>query len=493
VPRVLVADDNSNIQKMVALALEDQGISVVAVGNGEAAVRKLGEAQPDVVLADVFMPVRNGYEVCEFVKKDPRFAHIPVVLLIGAFDPFDENEARRVGANGVLKKPFVPPDPLIAMVTGFVTGQEKRPATPSPAVHEEEHALEPPVASTAPGSETDAEPETESAPEEFTVGRGPLSLREEDHEVQEPAAPPISELPSEERWEERLANWRREAIGYEIPSDVAEPSPEFSASETTSPAFIPEESSIVEEITPEKPPDVSVGVGPDPALMRNPAEWLEMMSPSTQEPLPEPQPSPAPPPSLEVEGRRSIFHPERIVPQQPPASGLAETSSDSESVIPFPARAEAQPETLHEHAESEPQPETPETFYGHAESEPQPETLPEQRAVEATGESATFEPQPAPELFGFIQASSYAGDATQTEHHPAFEAEEHSYAPPQEPDSAGSHVESYSAPPSLDPALVDAVVTKVLARIEPQLRDILTRELLRPLAESLLERELQKK
>ena len=116
VPCVLVADDNSNIQKMVTLALKDAGIAVVAVPNGQAAVRKIPEIMPDLVLADIFMPVQSGYEVCEFVKKDPRFAHIPVVLLIGAFDPFDEREAERVHADGVLKKPFVPPDPLINMV-----------------------------------------------------------------------------------------------------------------------------------------------------------------------------------------------------------------------------------------------------------------------------------------------------------------------------------------------------------------------------------------
>jgi CheY-like chemotaxis protein len=116
VAKILVADDNSNIQKMVGLALKDQGIDVVAVGNGEAAVRKISDIHPDLVLADVFMPVRNGYEVCEYVKKDPALAHIPVILLVGAFDPLDEQEAQRVGADGVLKKPFVPPDPLIAMV-----------------------------------------------------------------------------------------------------------------------------------------------------------------------------------------------------------------------------------------------------------------------------------------------------------------------------------------------------------------------------------------
>jgi CheY-like chemotaxis protein len=116
VAKILVADDNSNVQKTVALALADLGVEVVAVNNGEAAVKKLPDVMPDLVLADIFMPVRNGYEVCEYVKKDSRFSQVPVVLLVGAFDPLDEREAQRVGADGILKKPFVPPDPLIAMV-----------------------------------------------------------------------------------------------------------------------------------------------------------------------------------------------------------------------------------------------------------------------------------------------------------------------------------------------------------------------------------------
>ncbi|HEY1483639.1 MAG TPA: response regulator [Candidatus Acidoferrum sp.] len=139
--KILVADDNSNIQKMVGLALKDQGIDVVAVGNGEAAVRKLADVKPDLVLADVFMPVRNGYEVCQYIKQDPNFSHIPVILLVGAFDPLDEQEAQRVGADGVLKKPFVPPDPLISMVksalaragvhVGPAVAAPEKPAEPS--------------------------------------------------------------------------------------------------------------------------------------------------------------------------------------------------------------------------------------------------------------------------------------------------------------------------------------------------------------------------
>lgn len=156
--RILVADDNSNIQKMVGLALKDQGIDVVAVGNGEAAVRKISELKPDLVLADIFMPVRNGYEVCSYVKEDPSLAHIPVILLVGAFDPLDEQEAQRVGADGVLKKPFVPPDPLISMVksallrAGIAIGKaaaEKAPEPP-PAPRPPVEAARPAIVAKAP-------------------------------------------------------------------------------------------------------------------------------------------------------------------------------------------------------------------------------------------------------------------------------------------------------------------------------------------------------
>ncbi len=134
VSRILVADDNSNIQKMVALALKDEGIDVVAVGNGEAAMRRIPDLRPDLVLADIFMPVRNGYEVCEFVKSDSRYMNTPVVLLVGAFDPLDEQETQRVRADGVLKKPFVPPDPLINMVKALLAVKwAERPVPVAPA------------------------------------------------------------------------------------------------------------------------------------------------------------------------------------------------------------------------------------------------------------------------------------------------------------------------------------------------------------------------
>ena len=61
---------------------------LVAVSNGDHAERRLADVQPDLVLADIFMPGKNGYELCETIKNSPPFQHIPVILLVGAFEPF---------------------------------------------------------------------------------------------------------------------------------------------------------------------------------------------------------------------------------------------------------------------------------------------------------------------------------------------------------------------------------------------------------------------
>lgn len=104
--RILLADDSITIQKVVNLTFADEGIEVVAVSNGEMAERRLNEIDPDLVLADIFMPGKNGYELCEHIKQSPQFQNVPVVLLVGAFEPFDQNEARRVKADAHLTKPF---------------------------------------------------------------------------------------------------------------------------------------------------------------------------------------------------------------------------------------------------------------------------------------------------------------------------------------------------------------------------------------------------
>jgi CheY-like chemotaxis protein len=104
--KILLADDSITVQKIVKLTFSDEGIEVVAVGNGELALQQLMDWRPDLVMADVFMPGRDGYEVCQFIKTNPELRHIPVVLLVHAFEPFDQARAAEVRADCHLTKPF---------------------------------------------------------------------------------------------------------------------------------------------------------------------------------------------------------------------------------------------------------------------------------------------------------------------------------------------------------------------------------------------------
>ncbi|MDT4898183.1 MAG: hypothetical protein QOH25_3260 [Acidobacteriota bacterium] len=119
---LLLADDSATIQKVVDLTFTDEGLQVITVGDGQQAIEKLEEIVPDIVLADVFMPGLNGYEVCEYIKRNERFRHIPVMLLVGSFEPFDEAEARRVGADDYLTKPFQSIRTLIGKVGNLLSG-----------------------------------------------------------------------------------------------------------------------------------------------------------------------------------------------------------------------------------------------------------------------------------------------------------------------------------------------------------------------------------
>jgi CheY-like chemotaxis protein len=121
--KLLLADDSITIQKVVDLTFADEGVSVVCVNNGREAIERLEEFIPDVVLADVFMPQLNGYEVCEYIKQNEKLKNIPVMLLVGSFEPFDEAEARRVGADDTLTKPFQSIRRLIDKVGTLVGGR----------------------------------------------------------------------------------------------------------------------------------------------------------------------------------------------------------------------------------------------------------------------------------------------------------------------------------------------------------------------------------
>jgi CheY-like chemotaxis protein len=127
---VLLADDSITIQKVVGISFASEDVKLVSVDNGEAAVAKARELRPDLVLADVVMPGLSGYEVCEALKGDPALRHIPVLLLTGTFEAFDEERARRCGAAGHVAKPFEA-QTLVEQVKRLLAAPQARPAPPA--------------------------------------------------------------------------------------------------------------------------------------------------------------------------------------------------------------------------------------------------------------------------------------------------------------------------------------------------------------------------
>jgi CheY-like chemotaxis protein len=138
--RILLADDSPHAQRMGEYILRAEGYEVVTVTDGETALVRLDDVDPDLILADVLLPRQDGYQICRRVKEDPRFRHTRVVLTAGALEPFDEEEARRVRADGNLRKPFEV-TPLLALLRPLLEaaelGRKTAPPAPDPSTEAE--------------------------------------------------------------------------------------------------------------------------------------------------------------------------------------------------------------------------------------------------------------------------------------------------------------------------------------------------------------------
>ncbi len=143
--KILLADDSITIQKVIELTFSDEDFDVVTVGNGRLALERLPEVRPDIVLCDIIMPEKDGYEVCEQIKSSPTWSHLPVLLLTGAFEPFDQERATRAGYDGSLAKPFEP-ETLVAKVKELLA-RVPRPAPARPATVEATASGPVPIAS----------------------------------------------------------------------------------------------------------------------------------------------------------------------------------------------------------------------------------------------------------------------------------------------------------------------------------------------------------
>jgi CheY-like chemotaxis protein len=104
--KILLADDSVTAQNMGRKILADAGYEVITVNNGSAALKRIAEHKPDLIVLDVYMPGYSGLEVCQRLKDAPDTARIPVLLTVGKLEPFKADDARRVNADAFIVKPF---------------------------------------------------------------------------------------------------------------------------------------------------------------------------------------------------------------------------------------------------------------------------------------------------------------------------------------------------------------------------------------------------
>jgi twitching motility two-component system response regulator PilH len=113
--KILLADDSVTAQNMGRKILTDAGYDVITVNNGSAALKRVAEQKPDLVVLDVYMPGYSGLEVCQRLKDSQETSHIPILLTVGKLEPFKAEEARRVNADAFIIKPFEASELLSAL------------------------------------------------------------------------------------------------------------------------------------------------------------------------------------------------------------------------------------------------------------------------------------------------------------------------------------------------------------------------------------------
>lgn len=234
--KLLLADDSITIQKVIEIILAQEDFEIKSVGDGEEALKLLNTFRPDVVLADVAMPMIDGYQLCEKIRGNPALAHVPVVLLAGAFEPYDEARASEAGASGVLIKPFESKE-LISKVKSVVSRPTDllSPSLPAQPETEAEMTEEPEEASPAAGAIAEV-PEAVYSVQPVAEAGFPA-----EGESTMPGEAVISEM----------EEFRKNIMDEEAPPDAGEP-------------FVPE-TSVEEKILPDmfEEPAGQAGAGPE--------------------------------------------------------------------------------------------------------------------------------------------------------------------------------------------------------------------------------------
>jgi CheY-like chemotaxis protein len=195
--RILLADDSPHAQRMGERILREEGFEVVTVTDGSTALLRLRDVDPDLVLADISLPGKSGYEICRTVKQQSGHSHVRVVLTAGLLEPFDDAMAASAKCDAVLKKPFessVVLDTIRPLIEAAKKDKSRNAAANGPAAN-----IAPPVRE--PESEPTVEMATEPIPRPPSVpmGRNPFVaipvrvVREPIEETPPPPTPAAAE------------------------------------------------------------------------------------------------------------------------------------------------------------------------------------------------------------------------------------------------------------------------------------------------------------
>src|SRR6201996_5498230 len=114
--RVLVIDDSNTIRRSAEIFLRQGGHEVVLAEDGFDALAKVNDHTPDIIFCDILMPRLDGYQTCAIIKRNPRFAGVPVIMLSSKDGVFDKARGRMVGSEAYLTKPFTKDQLLLAVL-----------------------------------------------------------------------------------------------------------------------------------------------------------------------------------------------------------------------------------------------------------------------------------------------------------------------------------------------------------------------------------------
>lgn len=234
--KILLADDSVTAQNMGRRILVEAGYEVITVNNGSAALKKIAEQAPDLIVLDVYMPGYSGLEVCQRVKAAVETAAIPVLLTVGKLEPFKAEEARKVFADSFIIKPFEATE----LINALTKLEEK--IVPQPA------AKAAPVKSApAPVKEAAKKPQEDQEWKDRLRIQSPVKAAE----VQTPApeVTPVKATQFHDIRHEIAAAETDEAIAQNLPANVT--SEELAAITAAVSAFAHQQDAVQEEETPQ--------------------------------------------------------------------------------------------------------------------------------------------------------------------------------------------------------------------------------------------------